>query len=371
MGISKKEFKITPFEARTLIWWRNRRHKIDMNPPYQRRGRLWSDSDKAYLIDSIINEYDVQKLYVADFTWGDSKLNKRRLPYAIIDGKQRLEAIFDFFDGKIVLNDDFVYLEEPSLEMGGLGYHDLKQNYSEIAEDFENYNLMVMSVIAKSEEPIGELFVRLNRSKSLTGAEVRNAMSGPAPEVIRQIAKHEFFSVNVKFYTKRGQDLNAAAKILFFEYFEDVRETKKSSLDTFVKSISDKDARKRLRSAGRWVIDVLDEMESVFLPKDQLLASSGIFPAYYWFIRSRKEEEYPYIREFLVDFERKRRVNRNIIQNEPMSTKIDKELLEYDRLNRSTSDLKSHKGRVKIFNRRFKTYYKTKVSKLSGKPKAR
>lgn len=371
MGISKKEFKITQLEARTLVWWRNRRDKIDMDPPYQRRGRLWSDSDKAYLIDSIINGYDVPKLYIADFTWSDSKLNKKRLPYAIIDGKQRLEAVFDFFVGRIVLNDDFVYLEDTSLEMGGLGFQDLKQNYSEIAEDFENYNLMVMSVMAKSEEPIAELFVRLNRSKSLTGAEIRNAMSGPTPEIIRQIAKHEFFSVNVKFYTKRGQDLNAAAKVLLFEYHEDVRETKKSSLDTFVKSTSGKDARKRLRSAGRWVMDVLDDTGSIFLPKDQLLASSGIFPVYYWFIRSRKEGEYPYIREFLVDFERKRRANRNIIQNEPKSTKINKELLEYDRLNRSTSDLKSHKGRVEILEKRFVTYYKNRISKLSEKPKIR
>lgn len=361
MGISKKEFKITQLEARTLIWWRNRRGKIDMDPPYQRRGRLWSNSDKAYLIDSIINEYDVPKLYIADFTWGDSKLNKRRLPYAIIDGKQRLEAIFDFFDGRIVLNDDFVYLEDPSLEMGGLGYKDLKQNYSEIAEDFENYNLMVMSVMAKSAEPIGELFVRLNRSKSLTGAEVRNAMSGPAPEIIRQIAKHEIFSVGVKFYTKRGQDLNAAAKVLLFEYYEDVRETKKNSLDTFIKNTRDTDARKRLKLTGRWVLDVLDDMGGIFLPKDQLLGSSGIFPVYYWFIRSRKEKEYPYIREFLVDFERKRRINRNIIQNEPKSTKIDQGLLEYDRLNRSTSDLKSHKGRLGILNERFITYYKNKI----------
>ncbi len=105
-------------------------------------------------------------------------------------------------------------------------------------------------------------------------------------------------------------------------------------------------------------------MGSVFLPKDQLLASSGIFPVYYWFIRSRKEEEYPYIREFLVDFERKRRINRNIIQNEPKSMNIDKGLLEYDRLNRSTSDLKSHKGRVKFLDERFITYYQDKISKI-------
>jgi hypothetical protein len=145
------------------MWWIARRDKIDMEPSYQRRGRLWSDSDKAYLIDSILNEYDVPKLYMADFTWGDSKLNAKRLPYAIIDGKQRLEAILDFYDGRIVLNEDFVFLEHPQVKLAGLSYRDLKRNYSEIAEAFENYNLMVMSVMAQSETPINELFVRLNR----------------------------------------------------------------------------------------------------------------------------------------------------------------------------------------------------------------
>jgi len=50
-----------------------------------------------------------------------------------------------------------------------------------IAEEFDNNNLTVMSVSAQSEQPIHEFFVRLNRSKSLTGAEIRNAMAGPAP----------------------------------------------------------------------------------------------------------------------------------------------------------------------------------------------
>ena len=91
-------FKIIVFGNKTLSWWYSKRKKIDMNPPYQRRGRLWSDTDKAYLIDSIINGYDIPKLYIADFTWGNSELNLKKLPYAIIDGKQRFEAIFDFFN---------------------------------------------------------------------------------------------------------------------------------------------------------------------------------------------------------------------------------------------------------------------------------
>jgi hypothetical protein len=355
MALTNKDFKVTPFEARPLVWWLNRRDKIDMDPSYQRRGRLWSASDKAYLIDSIINEYDVPKLYIADFTWTDSKLNKKRLPYSIIDGKQRLEAIFDFFDGKIVLNENFIYLDDPSLKLAGLSYRDLKQKYPDIAEIFDVYTLSVMSVIAQSEEPISELFVRLNRSKPLTGAEIRNAMSGPAPEIIRQIAKHEFFSVNVRFSTTRGQDLNLAAKILLFEYYRDVRETKKGNLDEFVKQTKNQDAANRLHLTGRVVVDALDDMASIFLPKDYLLGSAGIVPIYYWFIRSTKEAEQPYIRSFLVDFERKRRANRGLFTNDPASLLIDKRLIEYDHCNRSTNDLQSHKGRVEILKERFIT----------------
>ena len=76
MAIQKKTFKIGPLENKTLSWWRTRREKIDMDPPYQRRGRLWSASDKAYLIDSILNGYDIPKIYIADFTWRDSPLKR-------------------------------------------------------------------------------------------------------------------------------------------------------------------------------------------------------------------------------------------------------------------------------------------------------
>ena len=212
------KLKVTPHETKTLSWWRSRRSKIDMQPSYQRRGRLWSPADKAYLVDSILNGFDVPKLYMADFTYGNSKINESNLPYAIIDGKQRLEAIFDFFDGKVILNDDFVFIEQPNLKLGGLGYKDLQSGYVDIAEIFDNFNLAVMSVVTNDAELINELFVRLNRSKPLTGAEVRNAMAGPAPGIIRELAKHEFFKELIAFKTTRLEDQNAAAKLLLFEY---------------------------------------------------------------------------------------------------------------------------------------------------------
>ena len=345
-----------------------RRNQIDMDPPYQRRGKLWSTTDKAYLVDSILNGYDIPKLYVADFTWGHSVLNKKKLPYAIIDGKQRFEAIFDFYDGRVVLDEHFVFLEDPHLSLGGLSYKDIQMAYPHIAEIFDQYNLSVMSVAARSEKPINELFVRLNRSKPLTGAEIRNAMSGPVPNVTRRIAKHEFFTVDAHFAMKRAQDRNAAAKLLYFEYADQLRETKKINLDEFTRQAS-RDV-KRVELAGRKVLDVLDEMQEMFLPKDPLLSSAGQIPVYYWFLRRRSESEYPFVREFLVRFEAERRNNRALVKSNPTDKSIDRELVEYDQFNRNTNDLASHEGRIRILETRFGPFLKTPQSKKTTTTKS-
>jgi hypothetical protein len=356
--MAKKNFKIDEMQTHTLSWWRLRRGEIDMDPPYQRRGRLWSLTDKAYLIDSILNGYDVPKLYVADFTWGASVLNKKKLPYAIIDGKQRFEAIFDFYDGKILLNEDFVYLDDKSLSLAGLGYKDLIERYSQVAESFDQYNLLVMSVVARSEEPIDELFVRLNRSKPLTGAEIRNAMKGPAPGIIRRISEHDFFKISARFQMSRAQDKNAAAKLLLFEYSKGLAETKKSNLDQFVHSVS-RQSKEKLELAARKVLDTLDRLGEIFLPKDILLSSAGQVPVFYWFVRNLGDTEDSYIREFLVKFERARKENREIVDSNPLDRKIDRELYEFDQFNRNTNDLASHKGRTAILQARFQVFRST------------
>jgi hypothetical protein len=343
-------FKVSQFEPRVLSWWRTQRAKIDMDPPYQRKGRLWSKTDKAFLIDSILNDYDIPKVYVADFTFGNSSLNKKKLSYAIIDGKQRFEAILDFFDGKLVLDEEFTYMEDKTLSLGGLGYADLKKNHPEIADKYDNFHLSVMRVITDEEKLINDLFVRLNRSKPLTGAEIRNAMSGPVPELVRKLVKHDVLSSCAKFTSTRGQDLNAGAKVLLFEFSEGIRETKKKNLDKFVRDAAREPSRTELVS--RRVLDTFDRMSEIFLPHDILLGSAGLFPVYYWFIRSNDIEKDQFIREFLVQFERQRKENRRITDED----KVDQKLQEFDKYNRSTNDQISHKERFKILVDKFKKY---------------
>lgn len=321
-----------------------------MVPPYQRRGRLWSQSDKGYLIDSIINGFDIPKLYIADFQIGDSSLNRKKLPYAIIDGKQRLEAVFDFFSNELVLNEDFVWRQDESLKLGGLSLRDLRSSYPTVAETFEAETMDFMSVATDDEADIHELFVRLNRSKPLVGAEIRNALLGQIPDIIRSVAGHDFFEESIKFSVKRAADYNAAAKLVLFEYHGEIKSTKKKDLDKFAKGDDIDTARVEL--GGRRALANLDNCTEVFLPRDPLLSSAGILPVYYWLVRQTREEAHSYLREFLVQFEAGRKANREQQISQP---KLDPDPVyaRYDTLNRSTNDVGSHRGRYELLKEQF------------------
>jgi len=350
-------FKVAKLEPKPLRWWMSQQNNIDINPPYQRHGRLWSKTDKAFLIDSILNNYDIPKIYIADFTFGNIKLNKKGLPYAIIDGKQRLEAMFDFYSGDLVLNDEFVFQQDPNLNLSGLGYTDLSKNYPVVADIFDIYPLSVVHIITDEEKKINELFVRLNRSKPLTGAEIRNAMSGPLPNIARLLADHELFKSSIKFTITRAQDKNAATKLLLFEYKGQMMDTKKMNLDKFTSEVANKSKEKeKIELASRRVFDTLDRMSTIFLPRDPLLTSAGIFPVFYWFIRNIGSKQDQYVREFLNNFEKKRRENREILNDTSAEIEPDSELMTFDRFNRSTDDQRSYEERHRIIEKRFKEY---------------
>lgn len=361
-------FTVRQFEARTLSWWADQRETIDFDPPYQRRGGLWSREDKQFLIDSILNQYDIPKLYIADFTFGPSPLNTKSTQYAVIDGKQRFEAILDFIDGKIVLGTDFTFAMDPSLELAGLGYRDLRANYPRVASRFDNFNLTVMSVVTDEEGKINELFVRLNRNKTLTGPEIRNAMRGHVPGLIRDLADDDFFTSRIKFARKRGQDLDAAAKMLLVEFRGRLVETKKTTLDNLVKEgqnaeadIADSTVQDFERAADR-VRAVLRRMNEIFVPGDPLLGNQGVVIPYYWFIKKSSEEDLPLIRTFLVQFEEERNKNRAIAKDPDSDDRVNYVLSRYDQLNRSINDVGSLEGRLEILTSFFRTWLKARTT---------
>lgn len=327
-------FKVQSHATRTLSWWHKQKYKIDFNPTYQRKGNLWGDRDKAFLIDSILNEFDLPKIYIADFTILNTELNTKNLPYAVIDGRQRLESIFQFFDDTLSLNRDFVLFSNPSLQLGGLKYSEVKLKYPEIIEIFEEFNLDVMSVITDDAEKIKDLFVRLNKSKALTGAELRNAMAGIVPDLIRNLADRKFFKEIVRFSTDRGQDYNTAAKFLLLEYRGDFVDLKKRNLDQFVKDGANSSDLEKYYDAAYRAKEIVEKLSLAFGIKDRLLASQGLLPVIY---QLAKLDISPVeLRLFLEDLDFSRRENQRIAKGNP--EKADAGLLAFESNARNVND---------------------------------
>src|SRR5437762_9149728 len=65
---------------------------IDPKPQYQ-RGPVWNTPKRQLLIDSIINRFDIPKIYLR-YTKGAGTFD-----YEVSDGQQRLRAIWDFVAG--------------------------------------------------------------------------------------------------------------------------------------------------------------------------------------------------------------------------------------------------------------------------------
>src|SRR5687767_5049155 len=58
-------------------------------PEYQRQPKLWSVEKKQLLIDSILRDIDIPKLYFNRAKGGE---------FEVVDGQQRLWAIWEFLD---------------------------------------------------------------------------------------------------------------------------------------------------------------------------------------------------------------------------------------------------------------------------------
>jgi len=164
-------FSVQPHRPRSLNWWYRQRRDIDFDASYQRRGAIWSVADKAYLIDTLLNQYDIPKIYIADFTICASPLNVNRKFYALVSGAQYFEAVFDFFDGAFSLADDFLLYQNQSLSLGGLCYAELMSRYQSVCTVLDDYEPTVMSVIATEEFRFAALFARLRKHAEIEAAK--------------------------------------------------------------------------------------------------------------------------------------------------------------------------------------------------------
>lgn len=70
---------------------------IDFNPDYQ-RGIVWTAKDKELLLDSIFKNADIGKFVLVHLN--DKEWTERNVGYEILDGKQRLLTLLEFYENR-------------------------------------------------------------------------------------------------------------------------------------------------------------------------------------------------------------------------------------------------------------------------------
>lgn len=316
------------YSLRDVIWF---------DPPYQRMSDVWPTEKRQLLIDSILNGYDIPKLYFHEF-FPSRKVGSKSYKYAIVDGKQRLQSIFSFIEGGFALAADMEYIEDADVQPGGLTYAELARKYPELKTRLDGFVLPIVSILTEDTELIEDMFSRLNEAIPLNAPEKRNALGGPIPPIIRRLTKAAFFTEKLPFNNRRYRHLDLATKFLYINERGHLTDTKKVYLDEFVKAHRANSNEKAAKNLASQAETVLKTMAKVFVDGDDLLRSVGTVVLYYFLFFDAHQHGWTddIERSALEAFENKRSENREIA--EKSVAKADYRLLEYDRLVQSPND---------------------------------
>jgi hypothetical protein len=138
--------------------------RLDLNPPYQRKS-VWSLGERQRFLDTILNNYPSPAIFLHK-TFDDDG----RATYHVVDGKQRLETILAFVDGRIRVGRDFGDARVESKKWSQL------EEFPGVRKAFWNYQLVVEQLDDIQEPLVREIFERLNRnSRKLERQEMRHA----------------------------------------------------------------------------------------------------------------------------------------------------------------------------------------------------
>lgn len=200
-------FRMRPHPRPNIIDVFRERESIDRAPVYQRISGVWDLRKRQLFIDSIINGVDLPKIYFHELI-PPRVLDGATVRYAIIDGKQRLEAIWSFIENEYPLGTRFVFFDDPGVKASGARYSELAKDNPRLSARFDRTELPIVTVQTEDEELIENLFSRLNEAVPLTAPEFRNTLGGPLPRLFRELATHGFFQDRLPFETERHRYLD-------------------------------------------------------------------------------------------------------------------------------------------------------------------
>jgi hypothetical protein len=205
-----------------LLGQLRKENQLIMAPEFQRHS-VWPRAAKAYLIDTILNDRPIPFLYFRRVVSAQTGRSR----YEVIDGQQRLRAIFDFIEGRFTLS------ETTDERLKGKKYDDLPDK---LKRRILGYDLNIEELSDYSDADIRDMFVRMNRFVvKLSRQEIRHAKhSGKFADFVERLGswsqwKDSKIFTQLQLRRMRSVEFSAELAVLIIEGPQD----KKFSIDLY------------------------------------------------------------------------------------------------------------------------------------------
>jgi Protein of unknown function DUF262 len=196
--------------------------QLDLASEFQRNS-VWPRVAKAYLIDTILSNRPIPQLFIQRYTSAQTG----RPNYRVIDGQQRLRAVFEFLDDRFPLGK-------------GSGKKLEKRRFSALPQSLKDriwdYDFVVDELSGYSDRDVRDLFVRMNKYVvRLSPQELRHAREhGAFYNFVEKLGAMDFWREQKVFTPTqlsrmRSVEFSAELTILLIEGPQD----KKAAIDLY------------------------------------------------------------------------------------------------------------------------------------------
>lgn len=228
--------------------------QLKLAPEFQRNS-VWPTAAKAYLIDTILSDRPIPILFFQRTTSPQTG----RPVYDVIDGQQRLRAVFEFLDNRLRLS------ETKNQSIKNYRFSDLS---IELQSKVLNYDLVIEELSGYSPTDIEDMFVRMNRYVvKLSRQELRHAKEkGAFKAFVEKIGNIGFWKLekvfsDLQIRRMRAVEFSAELVILLIEGPQD----KKKAVDLYYGKYresfpSAKQIESRLAKYLRWIKRALPDL---------------------------------------------------------------------------------------------------------------
>ena len=245
----------------SLFTLNKRQAKIDTNPDYQRPA-VWTKAQKQLLIDSILRDYDIPKIYL---------YHKGNNEFDVVDGQQRIRAILAFYNNEFALSKDADPVN---------GYEVANKKYCELDDDItdiiDGYNLNLVILDTPNQDEIREMFLRLQNGTTLKAQEKRNAMPRKMRDFIKSLTNHDFFTKLPFANTRFTYDL-IAAQMTLLALSKGIRNIKDRDINEMYEKNKDFDSKSAEAKNIRQALDYLNKMFPEKVPELKRYSTISLF----------------------------------------------------------------------------------------------